>query len=161
MKNISLPSQNEYIFELIFSVETFVKNIRWRAHFFSNPDDKTQKENFGFKTLKSAPKVKELQKLEDRLYDIVRNVKFKKYSNAFLRRLKDDRERIRSEDKLIIPADKSSNYYSVGKTDCNELALKEIHKHHKKASENEIKDIKAKHTELVTCLLYTSDAADE
>ena len=32
MKNISLPSQKEYVMQLISSVETFVKNIRWRAH---------------------------------------------------------------------------------------------------------------------------------
>ena len=121
MKNISLPSQKEYLMQLICSVETFVRNIRWRAHFFLNPDERPKKEKFGFKSLKAAPKIKELQKLEDGLYDLVRNVTFKKFSNAFQRKLKSDRMRIRNENRLIVPADKSSNFYGLEKYDYDEL----------------------------------------
>ena len=110
MKNVSLPSQKEYVMCLISSVETFVKNLRWRAFFFLNPQEKPTKNKFGFKSLRAAPKIKELQKLEDGLYDIVKNVKFRKFSNTFQRKLKEDRIRIKNESKLIIPADKSSNY---------------------------------------------------
>ena len=83
MKNISLPSQKEYILGLIYSVETFVKNLRWRAYFFLNPQEKTSKNKYGFKTLKAAPKVKELQSFEDGLFNMVKDVKFKKYSKFF------------------------------------------------------------------------------
>ena len=58
LKNISLPSQKEYVMQLIFSVETFVKNLRWRSHFFLNPQEKPSKETYGFKSLKAAPKLK-------------------------------------------------------------------------------------------------------
>ena len=101
MKNISLPSQKEYVVCLINSVETFVKNLRWRAHFFLNPQEKPQKEKFGFKSLKAAPKVKELQILEDGLYNLVRDVEFKQFSNSFQRKLKEDRNRIVSEPNMI------------------------------------------------------------
>ena len=37
MKNIPIPPKQEYLIELIRSVEIFVKNIRWRAFFFLNP----------------------------------------------------------------------------------------------------------------------------
>ena len=138
--------------QLICSVETFVRNIRWRAHFFLNPDERPKKEKFGFKSLKAAPKIKELQKLEDGLYDLVRNVTFKKFSNAFQRKLKSDRMRIRNENRLIVPADKSSNFYGLEKSEYDELILKEIHKHYKKATDDEVRDIANEHTEIVTNL---------
>ena len=113
MKNISLPSQKEYVLQLIHCVEIFVRNLRWRAYFYLNPQQKPQKENFDFKSLKAAPKIKELQWLEDAMYDLVRNIKFKKYSNEFQRKLKDDRMKIMNETKVIVPADKSTNFYKV------------------------------------------------
>ena len=58
MKNISLPSQKEYLISLISSVETFVKNLRWRCFFFLNPQDEPSKENYEFKSLRQAPKIK-------------------------------------------------------------------------------------------------------
>ena len=57
-------------------METFVKNIRWRAHFFLNPQEKPAKEKYGFKSLKAAPKVKDLQKLEDGMCEMVRQIEF-------------------------------------------------------------------------------------
>ena len=78
MKNISLPSQKEYILGLIYSVETVVKNLRWRAHFFINPQEKASKNKYGFKSLKAAPNLKELQSFEDSLFNMVKDVKFKK-----------------------------------------------------------------------------------
>ena len=152
MKNVSLLSQKEYVMCLISSVETFVKNLRWRAFFFLNPQEKPTKNKFGFKSLRAAPKIKELQKLEDGLYDIVKNVKFRKFSNTFQRKLKEDRIRIKNESKLIIPADKSSNYYKLTKSENDELLAKEVHKHYKKASEAEVDSIKVEHTEVVTNL---------
>ena len=100
LKNISLPSQKEYVMQLIFSVETFVKNLRWRSYFFLNPQEKPSKETYGFKSLKAAPKIKELQKLEDGMFDLVRNIEFKKFSNAFQRKLKEDRIRINNENSV-------------------------------------------------------------
>ena len=47
MKNVSLPSQKEYILQLIHSVEKFVRNLRWRTYFFLNPQERQQKEKFG------------------------------------------------------------------------------------------------------------------
>ena len=72
MKNVSLPSQKEYVLSLISSVETFVKNLRWRSFIILNPQEKPIKNNQGFKSLKAAPKIKELQKLEDSLHDLVK-----------------------------------------------------------------------------------------
>ena len=52
MKNVSLPSQKEYLLELIHSVEKFVRNLRWRAYFYLNPQQKPQKEKYDFRSLR-------------------------------------------------------------------------------------------------------------
>ena len=37
MKNIPIPSEREFIIELISSVEKFIKNLKWRAFHYLNP----------------------------------------------------------------------------------------------------------------------------
>ena len=59
LKDIPIPSQQEYLMELIDSVGTFISNLRWRAYHFLNPSNKNSKETFGFKTSKVAPVVEE------------------------------------------------------------------------------------------------------
>ena len=73
-KNIPLNSKKEYLLQLVHSVEKFVRNLRWRAYFYLNPQQKPQKEKYDFRSLRAAPKIKELQKLEDAMYDLVRNI---------------------------------------------------------------------------------------
>ena len=77
LKNIPIPSKQEYLSELIHSVGVFVANLRWRVFFFLNPVEGSKKENFTFKTTKPAPNVKELKNFEDSIYDLVKNVRFK------------------------------------------------------------------------------------
>ena len=142
MKNIGLPSQKEYLTQLTLSCEKFVRNLRWRANFFLNPSTKPEKETYDFRSIKAAPKIKELEKLEDSLYDLVRNIKFRKYSNNFQRVLKSDKVKIANEPKVIVPADKSPNFYKLEKTDYEDLLSKQVHKYYKKADENEVNIIK-------------------
>ena len=65
-KNIPIPSQKEYLLQLIRSVEKFIHNLRWRAYFFLNPNEKPQKETYGFKSIRTKH-VKELKDFETRL----------------------------------------------------------------------------------------------
>ena len=152
MKNIGLPSQKEYLTQLTLSCEKFVRNLRWRANFFLNPSTKPEKETYDFRSIKAAPKIKELEKLEDSLYDLVRNIKFRKYSNNFQRVLKSDKVKIANEPKVIVPADKSPNFYKLEKTDYEDLLSKQVHKNYKKADENEVNIIKSEHVAIVTDL---------
>ena len=84
------------------------------------------------------------------MFDLVRIIKFKKFSNAFQRKLKEDRIRINNENSVIVPADKSSNYYRVDKGDYDNLLSKEVHKFYRKATDEEIRKITDEHTNLVT-----------
>ena len=77
IKNISIPSEKDFIIELIKSVEKFTKNIKWRALHYLNPNNNRQnKETFGFNTTNPPPLVAELDELQDMLYDIVVGIKF-------------------------------------------------------------------------------------
>ena len=64
LKNIPIPSKQDYLSELIHSVGVFVANLRWRVFFFLNPVEGSKKENFTFKTTKPAPNVKNLRTLK-------------------------------------------------------------------------------------------------
>ena len=75
------------------------------------------------------------------MHDLVKNVKFKKYSNQFQRKLKEDRLRIRNKNRLIISAEKSSNHFIVTKADYDDLLAKEVHKRYKRASNAEFESI--------------------
>ena len=60
-KNIPIPSPGEYLNKLIEQTRTFLKNARWRAFHFLNPESKTaKKETYGFKSPKSPDPVPEL-----------------------------------------------------------------------------------------------------
>ena len=128
-KNINIPSEKEFIIELIKSVEKFARNIKWRAHHYLNPTHTRQsKETFGFNSTNPPPKVAELDELQDMLFDLVVSIKFKNYSNAFQAKLKKDIKDIAMENKMFIPADKTTNFYKISKETHDELLDKNINK---------------------------------
>ena len=82
MSSLKLPKM------LINAVETFSKNLTWAAHFFLHPEEKPPaREWYGFKSLRAAPKVKELDEFKNSLSELVQNVEFNKISNQFLKSL--------------------------------------------------------------------------
>jgi len=62
----------------------------------------------------------------------------------------EDRNKILNESKIIVPADKSSNFYKITKDEYDTLISKEVHKFYKKATNEEVSAIKNEHTEIVT-----------
>ena len=153
IKNISIPSEKDFIIELIKSVEKFTKNIKWRALHYLNPNNNRQnKETFGFNTTNPPPLVAELDELQDMLYDLVVGIKFKKYSNEFQNKLKKDIKKIATENKIFVAADKTTNFYKVTKEKHDELLEKEINKDYKKATQNTVKDITKKDKEIASAL---------
>ena len=53
MKNIPIPTDDQYLFKLIQMTEQFIKRLRWKAFFFlqkDNESDKSNKETYKFKT---------------------------------------------------------------------------------------------------------------
>ena len=141
LKNIPIPSKQDYLFELIHSVGVFVANLRWRVFFFLNPVEQSKIEKYGFKSTKPAPNVKELKQFEDSLYDLV-NVKFKQSpSNTLQNTLKQNITDMINEERVYVPADKTHNFYKIAKDAYNNLVAKNVEKDYKKCSENIIKNI--------------------
>ena len=152
-KNINIPSEKEFIIELIKSVEKFARNIKWRAHHYLNPTHTRQsKETFGFNSTNPPPKVAELDELQDMLFDLVVSIKFKNYSNAFQAKLKKDIKDIAMENKMFIPADKTTNFYKISKETHDELLDKNINKDYKKANNTAVREIAIKDKEIASNL---------
>ena len=76
MKNIPIPARDEYILQLIHSVEKFVKNLRWRVKCSQKPP-KEQKETYGFPSPKHPGSVQDLKLLEQRLMAMIRDIEFR------------------------------------------------------------------------------------
>ena len=143
MKNVPIPSKEEYRLEFIQSVNIFIKNMTWRAWHYLNPNETGNfKETFGFNTSKCPPFVPEFKTLQDNLQDLTKNIEFKdKNFNNFQHQLKKDLKTINTEKRMIVPADKSTNYYKVDQDMYKDLLQKNITKDYKKADENIIEKI--------------------
>ena len=142
MKDISIPSKQEFQLEFINSVREFIFRMRWRAAHFLNPEmTSNDKETFGFKSSKVAPQVIELKALEDGLYDLTRDLEFRKHNNDFQHKLKADLNMINDENRIFIAADKTTNYYKMDKEKHDDLLHRNITKDYKKANESIIKDV--------------------
>ena len=61
----SIPIPNRLV--LLRKIESFIRNMRWKAYFFLNAIDCTEKEGrdrCGFKTRKHPPHIKEMDRFE-------------------------------------------------------------------------------------------------
>ena len=116
-KNIPIPDQQEYRIQMIHSVRKFIGNVRWRSHYALNPQDRAEKkENFGLKSTQPPPQVPLLEEFEDKMFDLTKNIKHRdprEIKNEFQRKLDADIKDIKQEQKVIVGADKTSNFYKV------------------------------------------------
>ena len=147
-KNIPLPSRSDYLQRLIEKTEQFLRRIRWKAHFFLNPDTtSSSKETYGFKSTKNPPPIEELKDFENDMLKMIQSVKFKQVNNPFLNKLKEDTDRIKNEPKLLIAADKTANFYKLEPSTYNDLLEKKTsqnltRKHNRKRRKQSIKKTK-------------------
>ena len=59
---------------------------------------------------------------------MIQSVKFKQVNSPFLNKLKEDTDRIKNEPKLLIAADKTTNFYKLEPSTYNDLLEKKQHK---------------------------------
>ena len=138
MKNINIPSTKEYLLNLTHSLSTFSNNLRWRVIFHLDPPERasSDKEYFGFKSLKPAPPVEGLKEFEEKLVGLIENIETKEVTSDFQDKLRKDTKDIKKEEKVIVAADKTTNFYKVTPETYNNLLTKNITKDYKKAEEN-------------------------
>lgn len=141
-KNIPLPSQSEYQLRLIEKTEHFIRRMRWKAFFFLHPEAVGKpKETYGFRSTRNPPHIEELKEFENDVLKMIQGIRFRQVNNPFLDELRRDSERIKKETKLIIAADKTSNFYKVEPADYSKLLDQNITKAYKKASADAVKGI--------------------
>ena len=72
-----------------------------------------------------------MKEFEDKLADMIENIKEKDFKSNFQDKLKKDAIKIAKDDKLIVPADKTNNFYKLDVDKYDELLEKHITKDYK------------------------------
>ena len=152
-KNIPIPSQKDYLHRLIDKTEQFLRRMRWKAHFFLQPNQlQPAKESYGFKSTKNPPHIEDLEEFEDGMLQLIQSIKFKKINNPLLTKLSEDVKRIKNEKSLIVPADKTTNFYKLSPEQYDKLLQKNITKSYKKANDTTAQVIEAENKKIATNL---------
>ena len=81
MKNTPTSCKDAFLKSLIFSLERFIKLIR--ISFRNKMKLVMQLNNFGFKPVLTPPKNEHLNAFEEDLYELVRNIGFKRINTVF------------------------------------------------------------------------------
>ena len=97
MKNIPIPSKQQYLKQLISKIESFVRRLRWKAFFFDykeQAEQESQINRYNFKSEKCPPQHSALTPFENELYDLAKDIKFRKVTNEFQNQLTQDIKKI-------------------------------------------------------------------
>lgn len=144
-KNIPLPSKQEYCRKLIEKTEHLCRRMRWKAHFYLNPEAKGQeKETYGFKSRLTPPQIPEMITFENRLTNMIQNIKFRNINCEFQKKLASDiKTKLKDSNKLLIPADKTTNFYQMSADAYKELLHNNITKTYKHISHDSAAEIES------------------
>ena len=112
-----------------------IKRMRWKAIQFSNNENNDSKtEWYGLKSLSSPRPVKELTPFENKLISLVKNIKFRKVRNHFQDRLQKDLRRMKTSNKTMTFADKTTNVYRLTREEYEKILNDSITATYKKAN---------------------------
>ena len=138
-KNIPVPSRTSYKLQLIDKMESVIKRMRWKAHFFLNNEERNKeemkRENFGFKSEHQICQLRQLDNLEKDWFNEVASLKFRKLNDSFQEKMKSDISDIKSSSNVSIFADKTSNIYKAAPLEYNKLLKDNITKSYKKSTD--------------------------
>ena len=153
LKNIPLPPARIYLKSLVEKVESVVRRMRWKAHFFlTGQTQELDNSKFGFQSTKSPPQVEEMKAFEEDLTSLVRSVKFRKVSDPFQDKLQRDLASITSTDDIIVKADKTKNIYRMPKDRYRQLLRENITKNYKAAPDTLLDDINSEASKIAAKL---------
>ena len=100
-KNIPIAPHNMYLGRLVEKTEQFLRRMRWKAFFFSNPcATKDNKETYGFKSRNTPPAIQELREFENGMINLIQSVEFKQVKNNFQNKLKKDLNFVKNDTAL-------------------------------------------------------------
>ena len=142
-KNILTPTNTSYQLAFIEKIESVIKRMRWKAHFFLNGDNKENnaKTSFGLKSRYHSPPCAELEHFGKDLINIINNVKFTNNKNSFQKMLCAEITEIKNYRNMYVFADKTKNVYRMPTSEHNKLLKENVTKAYKKAPEKPQKSI--------------------
>lgn len=123
--------------------------VVYYIYIYITPDEK---ETYGFTSTRAPPKVPDLKELEDWILDIIQGIEFRNTETNFQKQLSKDVNNIKKSDKLLIAADKTTNFYKVKPDDHNKLLNNNITKDYKKAPSTLDRDITKEDKNIATKL---------
>ena len=134
VKNIPLTTRFKYQKYLTNSIENVIERMRWKVYWWKAPRNNSEAINtYGFPSMKKAPACPELKLFEEELIAMISKVETRPVSNPLQDRMREDLEKMEElKDELIVPSDKTSNYYIMKVKDYQKDLDKEIMKEYKK-----------------------------
>lgn len=152
-KNIPIADEKSYKMKLLEKIEAVIKRMRWKALFLEKENGNKQEEvpieTYGLKTNNTPPQVQELIAFEKELIELTKKIKFRRGTNEFQSKLKQDIRSIKQSEKVYTPADKTSNMYKMSKERYEQLLMNSITTTYKKADKNISKKINKEGKELI------------
>lgn len=110
--------------------------MRWKAYYFLNSTESTAKETYGFKSRNSPPRINELIPFEDSMLNLIQNIEFKDVKCNFQNKMNSDiKNKIKKPDRLLIPADKTTNYHTMTPASYDKCIKENVTKTYKKSSD--------------------------
>ena len=144
LKSIPISTNNkQYKIKMYEKVDKLITKMRWKAFHLNNESTAVELSNYDglFPTKKRAPEDKNLIKFENDLYELINNLKFRKYNNLFTQKLNNDLRAIKSTKKVFVFADKSNSIYKVDPDKYKKLMLENVTSIYKKSENNLINNI--------------------
>ena len=114
LKNIPIPSQQNFIKTMICQIGKLIRRLRWKAFFFDQQNHTAaENETYGFKSENAPPQHKDLNVFENDLYELVKSIQFKKVRSQFQQQLTSDVKEIKKPSNMFVSADKTTNLYEL------------------------------------------------
>ena len=112
--------------------------MRWKTLQFLGKLEENNKETYRFKCQIYPQRVDELNKFEEELMLMIKNIDLRNVHNKLQEKSKHDITEIRNSNKVIVPANKTRNLYKIEKKDYNEFLSENITKTYRKSNRNKI-----------------------
>ena len=149
-KNIPLPRKDEYLKRFIENTEHFICQLRWKANYFLNGTESTTNKSYGFKSRNSPPQIIELIYLLKKIWpDLYRTSNSRTLNPASRKKLNCDiKNKIKNPNTLLIPADKTTNFYTMNPSSYDKLVKENVTKTYKKSNVKLVEELDAKSTKI-------------
>lgn len=142
MKNIPIPNKQYYLKCMIEKCVSLISRMRWKLHLAEQEtDDECDFNNYGFKSEYAPRQHEALVAFENDLFEMVRSLEFRNYTNCFQNRIRKDVKDITSSEAVYVPADKTTNLYKMSKDMYRKLVKDNTTAVYKKAHENTRREV--------------------